>query len=345
MFRNRRWLIFLAVPLILGVALALLNGRRPQALPLDHSPMAPIAISPDNNLIATNKGGQVDIIEVYDRSQGRSTQFRTSSCPSNFLFLPDNRTLVSVGDAFSRTDAVSRSVQAWDTKVKTEGTDQAQPLRKFGPELAMGGALALSPDGKTLATGGFKGVLLWDIAQGRVAATLDSGGYAPQSLSFSRDGQRLAAAFMGAGTNARFWDVAARKLLWSTSVRPVGGSFDVTSSAISPDGNRVVLGSQSGRIALLDGATGKMLKLGDLPPSDKFSLSPLDAARSVAFSPDGKTIISGGWGEAAVWNAADSSVNRLFPGSAPPVFSSDGKLLATGGAINAKNGVILWKSW
>ena len=75
MFRNRRWLILLAVPLILGVALALLNGRRPQALPLDHAPMAAIAISPDNNLIATNKGGQVDIIEVYDCSQRRSTQF------------------------------------------------------------------------------------------------------------------------------------------------------------------------------------------------------------------------------------------------------------------------------
>ncbi len=347
MFLKRRPLILLAVPLFLGVALALINGRRPQALPLDHGPMAPIAVSFDGRLVATSKGGQIDIIEVYNRSRKASTLFRTASIPGAWLFLPDNETLVTVGRADSPFDAKSSAVQLWSATTQSDvlhNNESAQPVRKFGPQLASGNALALAPDGKTLATGGRTSVLLWNVATGRVVARLAGAGGAPNALSFSRDGKRLAASYMSFAENAVCWDVASGKLLWTARVRPAGGSFEVTSSAISPDGSRVVLGSQNGRIAVLDGATGRVLHEGTLPPQNQFASSPLDAARAVAFSPDGQTIVSGGWGEAAAWNA-DATVKRVFQGSGPPVFSPDGALLATGAQLNAKSGVILWKSW
>lgn len=343
--RNRLWLMLLAVPLVIGAVLALLNGHRPQALPLDHSPMAPIAVSFDDNLVATNKDGQIDILEIYDRSRRRSTQFRTSSVPGAWVFLPDNRTLVTVGRRDSPFEALSSSVQLWDAATQTDNLDLAQPKRTFGPELAWGNALALSPDTKTLATGGQRAILLWDVATGRVTARLAGAGNAPNALTFSRDGKRLAVSYMRAGVNAACWDVPARKLLWTAQVPPGAGRFDVMSSAISPDAERVVLGSSSGQIAIFDGATGSLLHQGTLPAGDASSSVPLDAARAVAFSPDGKTIVSGGWSEAAAWNAADASVKHLFKGSGPMVFSPDGNLLATGAEVNAKNGVILWKTW
>lgn len=346
MFQNRRLWVALALPIILGAIAMWIAGRRPQLLPLNHSPMAPIAISPDNRLVATNKGGQVDVIEVYDRTLRRSTSFRTSSIPGVWLFLPDNRTLVTVGVNMSSVPSARTIVSLWDAKVQTLELDQAAPIRTFGPEMAFGNALAITSDGKTLATGGESQILLWDVKTGRVTGKLNGARSNPETLSFSHDGKRLTASYMNSVDNAVCWDVPTHKLLWTTPIRVPDGSFDATSSAIAPDGSKVVVGTQNGRIALLDGTTGKLLHMGTMPIDITRGSYPADAARSVAFSPDSKTIVSGAWSGAALWNASDASVRSVIKGSGPVVFSPDGSLLATGaGEFNTTNGVILWKSW
>ena len=349
MFSRRRPLLLLALPVVLVAGLYVLASKRPEPLPLDHSPMAPIAISSDGRFVATNKGGQVDIIAVYDRARHRTTSFRTSDVPGAWVFLNDNHTLVTAGgERISSSGSGSCPIRLWDVTTQTDGLDQARPLRSFGPQTSSGNGLALSPDGTTLATGSTSGaILLWNVATGRVGATLRGAGHAPNALSFSGDGKRLLASYMSFQTNAALYDVTNNKQLWTARVAPQGGSFDVTSSSISPDGQVIALGSQNGKIALLDGRNGAVLRMGTMPTGNPNLMPsyPLDATRSVAFSPDGKTIASGAWSGAALWNVADASMRRSLDGSGPVAFSRDGHLLATGGASNARNGVILWKSF
>ena len=64
-----------------------------------------------------------------------------------------------------------------------------------GTPLPLSG-VAFSPDGMTLAVGGFKEVLVWDLAQGKLAKRLGAGQIASmvRAVVFSKDGKMLAAA-------------------------------------------------------------------------------------------------------------------------------------------------------
>ena len=55
-------------------------------------------------------------------------------------------------------------------------------------------AVAFSPDGKTLAVGGYREVLLWDLAAGKLAKRIGAGqiGNMVQAVLFSKDGKSLA---------------------------------------------------------------------------------------------------------------------------------------------------------
>ncbi len=62
-----------------------------------------------------------------------------------------------------------------------------------GPTVPVG-ALALSPDGKLLAVGGYQEVLLWDLAEPKLAKRIGSGqlGDVVHALAFTKDGRLLA---------------------------------------------------------------------------------------------------------------------------------------------------------
>ncbi len=57
-------------------------------------------------------------------------------------------------------------------------------------------AVAFSPDGKTLAVGGYREVLLWDLAAGKLAKRIGAGqiGSMVQAVLFTKDGKSLAEA-------------------------------------------------------------------------------------------------------------------------------------------------------
>lgn len=129
-----------------------------------------------------------------------------------------------------------------------KGAEQATPVVKitndeqatFGHSGEYVGALAVSPDGKLLASGAAEGgfpkrcVRLWDLPAPNEAKPVVSSEYIPNHLEFSRDGKVLVFAGIGA---FGLVDVETRKVAVRWRCR---GALQSTCACLSPDGRTVV---------------------------------------------------------------------------------------------------------
>ena len=115
--------------------------------------------------------------------------------------------------------------------------------------------VALSPDGKVLATGGLDGAMrLWDAVTGELKVTLTKSGYMVNSVAFSPDGTTVASTSGGWGDNTvHLWDAVTGELTGTLT-----GHEDVINSVtFSPDSSVLATGSWDGTIRLWDAVTGE----------------------------------------------------------------------------------------
>jgi WD40 repeat protein len=195
-------------------------------------------------------------------------------------------------------------------------------------------ALALSPDGRRLATtGGDDGtVVVWAVGRGLESELRAEPVPAVHCLAFSPDGATLVAGFRDA--TVVLWDVA------TGAKRAVlrGHAGQVNYLAFSPDGTTLATGSGDRSIRLWDLASGqvKAILLGHPAP-----------VSVLRFAPEGRTLASGcAGGLVKLWDLAGGP-GRERPGGMGihrgPVqclaFSPDGSRLASGGY---NDGLKLW---
>ena len=148
-------------------------------------------------------------------------------------------------------------------------------------------ALAFTPNGRTLASGGDDGTIrLWEASTGTEILNLQSGKIS--ALTFSMDGKILAS--IDKAFSIQLWDVATGDKLISIEGQNDYGNV----LAFSADSKILACGGRDGTIRLWDAATGN--KLSTLKGH-------VDWVNALAFSPDGNTLASGSTdGAIFLWN-------------------------------------------
>jgi RNA polymerase sigma factor (sigma-70 family) len=192
-------------------------------------------------------------------------------------------------------------------------------------------AVALSPDGRTLASDDSGTITLYDAATGAKVRTLATPKANTRTLTswllWSPDGKALAVATPD-GRGILLLDPER-----GTVTRTLTHQNVVYAAAFSPDGKRLAAGgydSTGGKYfgRIWEVATGKELRRFD---NDRAAL------RTLAFSPDGKTIAGGGDdGRLRLWDADTGQLRRAFDPNGGRIrsvaFAPNGQTVAAAGA-------------
>jgi len=111
-----------------------------------------------------------------------------------------------------------------------------------------------SPDGRTIASGSYKTIRLWDVSTGREIKRFEGHKNTIWSVNFSPDGRSIAS---GSDDNTiRLWDVSTGREI----KRFEGHTSYILSVKFSPDGRSIASGSYDKIIRLWDVSTGREIK-------------------------------------------------------------------------------------
>jgi WD40 repeat protein len=192
-------------------------------------------------------------------------------------------------------------------------------------------AAAWSPDGTLVAVATTDGsIALRDAATGEPIASLAAHAGGVNSLAFSQHGEWLASA--GADATVKLWHVASRRL----EATFFGHLGKVLAVAVAPDASALVSGGDDGTVKFWDVATRRATATRwghprNREPDDVGD--PTRLVRSVAFSPDGRLIASGGYQVVRIWSTdADEKATLTVPGGdiSALAFTPDSATLAIG---------------
>jgi WD40 repeat protein len=201
-------------------------------------------------------------------------------------------------------------------------------LRTLEPIAASVSALARSPDGRYLASGGWdKEVWLWD-GQGRVLRRLRGHELEVSALAFSPDGRYLASG--SADGSIRIWEVASGRPLQTLSRHDDG----VSALAWHPAGRGLVSGGRDEVIKLWEWRSGKLLLEWRAHEFDVTGLAWV-----------GESFVSASADQTlAWWSVRGEELRRVFTGQGPLyalALDPRGTVLASGGF---KGSVRLWEA-
>ncbi len=276
-------------------------------------------------LAAATNGCEISIWDAPTRKMRRILAGQPSSSPYALSAVsPDAQSIALGGN--------SHSPRVWTA-------DDPSTMRVLGK--ADEGVLAMSwsPNSKLLvcAANGSLSVKLWDVAKNQAVRSFDDPSAPDGGLVLSPNGHFLVAVPIGEPIS--LWDITSlpKKLQRGKQTKNGtngaggfggGGLGGVDYAAFSPDGNLLAL-LTGGEVVIektFDGATVRRFG-GD-------TLQPLLGGPALAFSPDGKQLVTNAnAGTVVEWEVASGKKTRVFKGTGPYEsfgFSRDGSILVGG---------------
>jgi WD40 repeat protein len=248
-----------------------------------------VAFSPDGNTALS--GSSDRIIKLWDIASGRELRtFRGhSKSVTSVTFSPDGRTALSGSQ---------------DETVKLWNVESGRRIRTLIEKSSYSTPAAFSPDGRGALSGGYNGLKLWDIESGHLLRNFDDAHRFDRvsSIALSSDGRTV---LSGSSIRIKLWDLASGRLLrifeWNRG--------EAKSVAFSPDGHSVLWGLEDGSVRLWEVSGANTLwgrirwSITKAPEPRTFSAHS-GSVTSVAFSPDGRSILSSGDSSLRLWDVA-----------------------------------------
>ncbi|HLO89230.1 MAG TPA: P-loop NTPase fold protein [Nostocaceae cyanobacterium] len=239
-----------------------------------------IALSPDGNILVSGcDDWRVRLWDIDGHLIGEPF-FDHESSVTSVDFSPSGQLIASAGGGIVQL----RDLNGQDLGFFTSG---------------YANAIAFSPDGNIIATGGYDNIVnLWDLQGQRISENSSTEESMIKSIAFSPDGQTIVSG--SDDKTLRLWDLQG----YPISQPFQGHQNAVNAVAFSPDGKTVVSGSDD-----------KTLRLWDLQGytiGQPFQ-GHEDVVNAVAFSPDGQTVVSGSNdGTVLLWDLSDPQHQRYI---------------------------------
>jgi WD40 repeat protein len=246
-----------------------------------------VALSPDGKVALsgpvcyTSTDSAARLWDVESGKELRRLQGHTGGvyCAA---FFPDGKRAVTGGDL---------TLRVWDVA-------SGQELRRLEGHAKGVYALALAADGKSVLSADADGTLrLWDVGSAREVRRFKGHTGAARAVALSPDGKRAASLGVITDQTLRVWDVATAREVHRIDMAqaPWVYNWGTATVTFSPDGKLLAAAnSQAPFVRVWEAASGKnVLTL----------RGHVDAVGALAFTPDGKRLLSGGEdGTIRVWN-------------------------------------------
>lgn len=229
-----------------------------------------VAFSRDGTLATTTEGGKT--IQLWDPATGLKKRLLRGheKLVDRLAFSANGKRLVS-----SSSGDTGYQIRVWDVS-----SGDFVLLHKHKGHVG-GGALALSPDGKTVAEGSVNHlhtIHFWDVATDKEVSGPRGNPWPVQFLGLTANG-KIVAAGRFSHAEANIWDPASGKLV--SALQADGTAFVVNTS---PDRKIIAFGGWDGAVSLHDLETGK----------ERITVKEdAGVVHCLAFSPDCKTLAVG----------------------------------------------------
>jgi WD40 repeat protein len=255
-----------------------------------------LAYSPDGKTLASGSAyGRVNLWDVRGRQSLSHSLFIESA--SDVVYSLDGKMVATGGcAAVDSSNACTQGlIRLWST---TDRKAVREPLTRHTASI---NAVAFSPDSKVLASAGADMMIgFWNLETGSYIAVLSCSTDALTGIAYSPDGKMLV-------TTGRDNRVCLYEATTGRELHRLNGSdrYRATMARFSPDSTLVALADTDSNIHLWPILDSKLDSV-----NNRVFQGHTDAVNSIAFSADGKTLVSG---------SADSTIRLWDVSSGKPI--------------------------